>query len=365
MSAVTTNPGRSSALGRFFRRREFGVTAAILLVVAIATVVNPKFLFSVSGFENLLLTPSILAVLAIGEAFVIVTKNIDLSISATLGITAYATGIMFTDWKGVPEIVVIVLAILLGAVLGVFNGFLVSVAKVPALVITLGTLYAFRGLDVLWIGSSQIDPGNLPDSFTNLGSASVLGIPILAIIAVVVVLIAVYYLGYRRSGREFYAIGSDDEAARLYGLPVARRVFSAFVISGALAGVAGVMYTARYATVASDSGTGLELDAVAAAVIGGVAIFGGSGTVVGALLGAVLLETIDRMLPTIGVPDFWQQAVTGALIILAIVLDRLVTLRATRRLTDSSGPDVIAPPPGEPGSARVGSSSTDAKVSAS
>jgi rhamnose transport system permease protein len=261
-----------------------------------------------------------------------------------LGITAYATGLMFTRWHGVPALLVVVLAILLGAVLGLINGVLVSVAKVPALVITLGTLYAYRGLDVLWIGSSRIDPGNLPDGFTNLGSASVLGVPILTIVAVVVVLIAAYYLGYRPSGREFYAIGSDEDAARLYGLPVGRRVFTAFVISGALAGLAGVMYTARYATVSSDSGTGLELQAVAAAVIGGVAIFGGSGTVVGALLGAVLLTTINRVLPTVGVQDFWQQAVVGLLIILAIVLDRVLTLRASRRLTDSSGPETIGSP---------------------
>jgi rhamnose transport system permease protein len=180
----------------------------------------------------------------------------------------------------------------------------------------------------------------------------VLGIPVLTVVAVVVVLVAGYFLAFRRSGREFYAIGSDESAARLYGLPVGRRVFSAFVISGGLAGLAGVMYTARYATVSSDSGTGLELQAVAAAVIGGVAIFGGSGTVVGALLGAVLLTTIDRVLPTIGIQDFWQQAVVGALIILAIVLDRVLTLRASRRLTDSSGPEVLetasspgAPPP--------------------
>jgi rhamnose transport system permease protein len=219
---------------------------------------------------------------------------------------------------------------------------LVSVAKVPALVITLGTLYAYRGIDVLWIGSSQISPGNLPDAFGQLGSGALLGIPFLTIIAVVVVLIAGYFLAYRPAGRQFYAIGSDEGAARLYGLPVGRRVFTAFVVSGALSGLAGVMYTARYATVASDSGTGLELQAVAAAVIGGVAIFGGSGTVVGALLGAVLLTTIDRVLPTIGVQDFWQQAVVGVLIILAIVLDRLLTIRASRRLTDSSGPEVIA-----------------------
>ncbi len=336
--------GAPSRIGRIARRREVGVTAAIVIVVVIATIANPKFLFTVSGFENLLLTPSILAVLAVGQAFVIVTKNIDLSVSAVLGITAYATGLMFTRWQGVPAVLVVVLAILLGALLGLINGVLVSVAKVPALVITLGTLYAYRGLDVLWIGSSRIDPGNLPDGFTNLGSASVLGIPVLTVVAVVVVLLAGYFLAYRPSGREFYAIGSDEAAARLYGLPVGRRVFTAFVISGGLAGLAGVMYTARYATVSSDSGTGLELQAVAAAVIGGVAIFGGSGTVVGALLGAVLLTTINRVLPTIGVQDFWQQAVVGLLIILAIVLDRVLTLRASRRLTDSSGPETIASP---------------------
>ena len=341
MSAVAP-VGLGTRLGRIARRREIGVTLAIVLVVTIATAVNPKFLFTVSGFENLLLTPSILAVLAIAETFVVVTKNIDLSVSAVLGITAYATGLMFTQWHGAPSIVVIVLAVLLGAVLGVINGALVSIAKVPALVITLGTLYAYRGLDVLWIGSSRIDPGNLPNDFSNLGFASVLGIPILTVVAVVVVLVAGYALAYRPSGREFYAIGSDEGAARLYGLPVGRRVFTAFVISGALAGLAGVMYTARYATVSSDSGTGLELQAVAAAVIGGVAIFGGSGTVVGAVLGAVLLSTINRALPTVGVQDFWQQAVVGLLIILAIVLDRVLTIRASRRLTDSSGPQVLA-----------------------
>ncbi len=324
------------------RRREIGVTVAIVVVVAIATIVNPRFLFTASGFQNLLLTPSLLAVLAIAEAFVIVTKNIDLSVSAVLGISAYATGSMFQAWKGVPSIVVIVLAILLGAALGLVNGVLVSVAKVPSLVITLGTLYAYRGLFVLIAGSSQIDPSVLPNDFGNLGSGTVLGIPYLAIVAVVVVLVAGYYLAYRPSGREFYAIGSDDAAARLYGLPVGRRVFTAFVVSGALAGLAGVMYTARYASVASDAGTGLELQAVAAAVIGGVAIFGGSGTAVGALLGAVLLTTIDRVLPTVGVQDFWQQAVVGVLIILAIVLDRVLTLRATRRLTDNSGPEEIS-----------------------
>ena len=341
---------RLAALGK---RRELGVLLAIVLVVAVATVINGKFLFSTDGAQNLLLTPSILAILAIAEAFVIITKNIDLSVSATLGLVAYATGRMFSDWHGVAAPIVVLLAILLGTGLGLVNGLLVSVAKVPSLVITLGTLYIYRGIDVAWAGSSQIEANNLPDGFLNVGTNAILGIPILTIVTVIVLAIAAYFLATRRAGREFYAIGSDEGAARLYGLPVGRRVFSAFVVSGALAGLAGVMYTARYATVSSDAGTGLELQAVAAAVIGGVAIFGGSGTVLGAALGAVLLTTINRVLPTVGIQDFWQQAVVGALILGAIVLDRVLAVRAARRLTDARGPDLLPQQPAAVAAART------------
>ena len=333
--------GRAAAL---LKRREVGVLAAVIIVVAVTTAINPQFLFSASGYSNLLLTPSILAVLAIAQTFVIVTKNIDLSVSATLGLTAFATGTMFANWQGTPAILIVVLAILLGGVLGLLNGVLISVAKVPALVITLGTLYAYRGIQVAWQGSTLITPDEMPNDFTDLGTGSVLGIPILSIVAALVLIGAAYFLGFRRSGRELYAIGSDDAAARLYGLPVGRRVLTAFVVSGLLSGLAGVMYAARYATVSSAAGTGLELQAVAAAVIGGVAIFGGSGTPLGAVLGAVLLTTINSTLPTIGVQDFWQQAVVGALIILAIVLDRLLAVRAARRLTsEESAATVVAP----------------------
>ena len=144
-----------------------------------------------------------------------------------------------------------------------------------------------------------------------------------------------YYLHSHRGGRELYAIGSDPDAAVLYGLPVRRRVIAAFVLSGALAGLAGVVYTARYGTVSSGAGTGIELEAVAAVVIGGVAIFGGSGTVWGAALGAILLVTIDRALPILGIPDFWQRAVVGGLILSAIVLDRVLSARQARKLIEA------------------------------
>jgi rhamnose transport system permease protein len=147
--------------------------------------------------------------------------------------------------------------------------------------------------------------------------------------------IGAWYLKNVRGGREFYAIGSDPAAAELYGLNVTRRVLIAFVVSGASAGLAGVLYAARYGTVNAQAGLGFELEAVGAAVIGGVAIFGGSGTLWGAAFGGMLLFTINRALPVLGVPDFWQRAVVGVLIISAIVLDRVLALRQSRRLIEA------------------------------
>jgi rhamnose transport system permease protein len=157
----------------------------------------------------------------------------------------------------------------------------------------------------------------------------------LTIVAVVVLAVVGYYLHTARGGRELYAIGSDPDAAVLYGLPVRRRLLAAFVLSGALAGLAGALYTARYGTVSSGVGSGIELQAVAAAVIGGIAIFGGSGTVWGAAIGAFLLVTINRALPSLGIEDFWQRAVVGALILGAIVLDRVLATRQARKLAES------------------------------
>jgi rhamnose transport system permease protein len=223
----------------------------------------------------------------------------------------------------------------MGGLLGLANGLMVALGKVPSLVITLGTLYIYRGIVLTWAGSNRINASDMPPDFLSLGTKSILSIPVLTIVALLVLLAVGYYLHSHRGGRELYAIGSDPEAAILYGLNVRRRLLAAFVLSGALAGLAGVLYAARYGTVSAGAGTGLELEAVAAVVIGGVAIFGGSGTVWGAAIGAVLLVTIDRALPILGIPDFWQRAVVGALIIGAIVLDRVLALRQQRKLTEA------------------------------
>ena len=252
-----------------------------------------------------------------------------------MGLTAYLTGRLFVDVPGIPIVVVVIAAVLLGAFLGLVNGALVAFAKVPAMVITLGTLYAYRGINVLWTGSDRINASDMPKDFLALGTQQILFIPVLSIVAVIVLALAAWYLRNTRGGREYYAIGSDPSAAELYGLKVTRRVLSAFVLSGALAGLAGVFYAARYGSISSQAGSGWELDAVGAAVIGGIAITGGVGTVWGAAIGAMLLMTINRALPILGIPDFWQRAVVGVLIIGAIVLDRVLAVRQRRQLIEA------------------------------
>jgi rhamnose transport system permease protein len=334
-----TRPSSQTPLHRAFltvvRSREMSILLVLFAVIAAATVRTPSFLFSANSWRDLLLTPSILVLLATGQAVVVITRNVDLSVGSVLGLTAYLTGRLFVDVPGLPVVVVIAVAVLVGVLLGLVNGVLVAFGRVPALVITLGTLYIYRGVVLTWAGSNRINADDMPAAFLRLGTRSLLSVPVLTVIALVVLAVVGYYLHTARGGREMYAIGSNPEAAVLYGLNVRRRLLFAFALSGGLAGLAGVVYAARYGTVSSGAGTGIELQAVAAVVIGGVAIFGGSGTVWGAAIGAILLVTINRALPILGIPDFWQRAVVGALIISAIVLDRVLAARQARKLIEA------------------------------
>ena len=317
------------------RSREMGILLAFVLVVVVSTIKNPDFLFSKDGWHDLLITPAILVVMAVGEAIVIVTRNVDLSVGSMLGLSAYLGGTIFVHFPSIPWQLVVLMGLVFGGLLGLVNGALVGFGRVPAMVITLGTLYAYRGINVAWTGSNRINADQIPRGLQSVGNNSILGIPILTIIAMAVLLVAAWYMRNMRSGREMYAVGSDPDAAELYGLSKRRRVMTGFIVSGAMSGLAGILYLARYGTVSSQAGDGFELDAIGAAVIGGVAIVGGSGTVAGAAIGAFLLYTINRALPVIGIPDFWQKAVVGALILGAIVLDRVLAVRQSKKLREA------------------------------
>jgi Ribose/xylose/arabinose/galactoside ABC-type transport systems, permease components len=327
-----STPSFVRGVGNFFISREAAILLVFIILVGATTFMNPAFLMSKDGWRDLLVTPSILLVIAVGEAIVIISRNVDLSVGSVMGLTAYLIGTVFLAVPELPVIVGFLIGITFGALLGCVNGALVAFGRVPGMVITLGTLYIFRGINVMWTGSNRINAGELPKGLLALGTKQILSIPVLTIVAVAILALVAWYMANTRGGREFYAVGSDPAAAELYGLPSRRRIFMSFVVSGSMAGLAGVMYAARYGTISSQVGSGFELEAVGAAVIGGVAIVGGSGTVLGAAFGALLLATITRALPVIHIPDFWQQAFVGALIVGAIVLDRVLAVRQSKRL---------------------------------
>jgi rhamnose transport system permease protein len=314
-----------------FRVRELGIVAALALLIAVTAILEPRFI-ETDSLRNLALNASIFAILAAGQTLVLVTRNVDLSVGSVLGLTAYLAGDLLSSHPGMALPLVFVLGVALGAACGLLNGILVTWGQVPALVVTLGTLYMFRGLAFLWTNGKQVNAETLPDAFLNLGTDSLLGIPILVIMALIVLLIVGQWLRDFRAGRELYAIGSNPEGARLAGVRSERRVLTAFVLAGALAGLGGVLFTARFGTVDATAGVGYELTVIAAAVVGGVAIFGGTGSVYGAALGALLLGTITSSLIILKVEAFWQQAAIGALLLLTIAFDRLVGLRVDAAL---------------------------------
>jgi rhamnose transport system permease protein len=338
MPAPGARPRRAT-LASVLRLRELPVLIALAVLVLVTYLINPLFL-TPQGVKDLLLNATIIIILAAGQTLLIITRNIDLSVGSMLGLVAFGTGSIFSAMPGIPIIAVFAAGMAFGAVLGAFNGILVTLAKVPALVITLGTLYVFRGLNNAWAGGKQFFAGDRPDAFGALSVDTVLGFPIITLLALVVVIGVAVYMSGTRPGRDLYAIGSDPDAATAFGIKVSKRVFLAFLANGALAGLAGVLYASRFNSVGATTGSGMELTVVAAAVVGGVAIFGGSGSVAGAALGALLLTTITSSLTALRVDKFWQQAIVGVLILAAIIIDRVASLRTAKKLRISEARNV-------------------------
>ena len=312
------------------RAREIGIVIVLVAVFGITTLKNHNFANSHS-IEQLLSGASLIALLAVGQTLVVVTRNVDLSVGSVLGLSAYCVGVVYRNHPGTPVIVAFAIGIGIGLIVGAINGLITTVTRVPSLVVTLAMLYIVRGVDAKIVNAKQIDPTTIPRAFQKVGYETVIGpIPWLTVIVGVVVLVVGYSMRSFRAGRDLYAIGSNPDAAALAGVPTGKRVFTAFLISGGLAGLGGALFLAQFATVNATGGTGYELNVVAAVVVGGVAIFGGSGTVYGAALGALLLNTINQALVASQVSQFWSQAVAGTLLVAAITFDRWLSLRVER-----------------------------------
>jgi rhamnose transport system permease protein len=343
-AAVTERQNPASAGGgaasrklteRVFRIRESGIIAVLVVFVAVTASIQPRFVDQ-ANIQFVLSNTTVYALLALGETMVVLSRNVDLSVGSVLGLSAYVSTNLFGHHPGLPIPVVFLVGLGIGLVCGIGNGLMVAIGRVPSLVVTLATLYIIRGIDILIVGGNEVVAQTLPNSFINIPRANVFGVPYLAIVIAAVIGAGAYYLRSFRSGRELYAIGSNPEAARLAGIPVGKRIFTAFAISGGIAGLAGVLWAAQYQTIDSTAGTGYELTVISAVVVGGVAIFGGSGSAVGAAVGALLLSTIASALNVLGISPFWDQAIAGFLLLVAITLDRVISLRLMAALRQRS-----------------------------
>jgi len=307
-------------LKRLVTSREAILLGAIVVLLGLIATRFPAFV-APANLASVFNDTSPLILLALGQMVVILTKCIDLSVAANLALSGMVVSMLNVVAPGVPVPVILVVAVGLGTLMGMFNGLLVWKVSIPPIVVTLGTMTIYRGIIFLisngkWVNSHEMSP-----AFKAFPRAAFLGLPVLSWIAILVV-IAFFLLMTRTTlGRAFYAVGGNPHAAVYAGINVGRTQFWAYTLSGGLAGLTGYLWVSRYAVAYVDIAGGFELTVVAACVIGGISIAGGLGSVGGALLGALFLGVVSNALPVINVSPFWQLAISGGAIIIAVAFN--------------------------------------------
>ncbi|CUH42334.1 ABC transporter permease [Ruegeria atlantica] len=305
---------------RILASRELLLLVAIALVLGIISSRFPAFI-TLSNLAAVFNDTSPLILLAIGQMIVILTKCIDLSVAANLALTGMVVSLINISAPGLPIIVTLAVATGFGACLGMFNGILVWKLDIPPIVVTLGTMTIFRGTIFLLTDGKWVNSHEMSDTFKAFPRTELLGLPVLSWFAIAAVILFTIVMTRTTLGRAFYAAGGNPHAATYAGINVGRTQFWAFTISGALAGLTGYLWVSRFAVAYVDVAGGFELTVVAACVIGGVSIMGGIGSVPGALLGALFLGIIANALPVVNISPFWQMAISGGAIIIAVVLN--------------------------------------------
>jgi rhamnose transport system permease protein len=331
LTTQTASPKRNILL-TLATVRETGISLFILVLIILVSFRSPYF-FSLDNFRDILLNISILAIVALGQTMVIITRGIDLSVSSMIGLVAMMVAFVVKENPGLSPVIAVLLGMVLGSILGSFNGLIITVGGVPPIIATLGTMSIFRGAVFLYSQGTWINAFEMPQNFKLLAKGTPLGLPNMVIIALVVAAIIYYFLNYTRAGRNIYTVGSNPDAAQVAGIRVQRVIFMVYLISGILCGLAGVLWASRFESAQTNTALGFELQTVAASVVGGVNIFGGSGTVTGVLLGALLLGIINNALTLVRISPFWQLAAQGLLILLAVIVDAVVLRRLQRTLT--------------------------------
>ncbi len=323
-SAHPPSIAQPSIARRLSSRLEIRMLALALLIAATLSVLSPYFLKS-NNLLNLLDQSVVVGIVAIGMTFVILTGGIDLSVGSVLGLTGILFGLAIRHVGIAPAVVIGVSA---GAAIGAFSGFLIARFGLAAFVVTLGVMAIGRSLAYIFSGATAIS--DVPASLGEMLYYPVLGIPMNVAMLGSLYVLAWLYLTYTKGGRTIYAIGSNREAARTAGLNVLGYSILPYVISGALSAVAAVLLSAQILSIDPLAGTALELDAIAAVVIGGASLYGGRGSIVGTLIGVSIMVMIRNGLNLLGVSPFWQGSAIGSIIIAAVLVERLVSARTQR-----------------------------------
>jgi rhamnose transport system permease protein len=308
------------------KSREFILALVLAISIAAIGAYQPVFV-EWDNLSDMLTETSVLFMMALAQMVVILTRGIDLSVAANLALSGFIAALVSQYYPGVPLALMILVGILSGLVLGMLNGVLVSALGIPSIVVTLGTLAVYRGMIIIIAGGDQVNASEMGAAFQAFPKQILLGLTTPIWIAIAVSVAFWVFLSFTRTGRGFYAVGGNPVAARYCGIDQGRQEFLAYSISGAVSGLCGYLWVARYGVAYSEIANGYELTVIAACVIGGVSIGGGVGTVPGALLGALFLGIVNTALPVLQITPFWQMAISGAVILAAVVINA----RAERR----------------------------------
>lgn len=305
---------------RLLKHREALLAAVILLMIAAIGSRVPSFV-SPGNLAEIFNDTSILIILALGQMMVLLTKGIDLSMAANLALTGMIVALLNFQHPEIPVWALMLLATACGLLMGMINGLLVWKLGIPAIVVTLGTMSIYRGIIFLLSNGGWINSHQMSDNFLALPRFALLGLPVLSWCAIAAVIVVSYFLRYSRTGRALYTAGGNATAAYYTGINAGKMQFVSFCLSGALAGFCGYLWISRFAVAYVDVANGFELQVVAACVIGGISTMGGIGRVLGCLCGALFLGVINNALPVIGISPFWQMAISGAVIVIAVLLN--------------------------------------------
>ncbi len=310
--------------------RELGLLGFIIIIAGFIQLRNPSFL-TLENINDLITNTAILAILAAGMMLVIITRGIDLSVGATLALSGMLTAMTVRGYPDLNPILAILLGAFIGFVCGAIIGFFVAKTSILPIIATLGMMNVFRGVTFLVSGGSWVSAHQMSDGFKNIATGSVFGINNLIFIALIIYIVFYYCINYTRTGRQIYAVGSSPDSARISGINVDKILWLVYTIMGTLAGLSGVLWVSKFASAQSNTAMGYELNVIAACVVGGVSIAGGRGKASGLLSGVLLMGILNNALPLINVSPFWQNAIQGGIILLAVVVSAFVKRYVDRK----------------------------------